>query len=198
MVLGIQLAFRAFGVPDVEVQYEARIQRTRQHHAPAVSWRQLSLWTPKWHPPKKKPRWRASKRAHCTGGTWQRGTPIARLRLPAMPHNLRQHMPSSDEACRRIGLGDSLPCPWYGCRYHLGRDGAALVWPTIDPAAHECCALAVARRRARPPIQIAELLNCSVQLVEATYRSAVRKLRLALGDGEQDLGAAILRMRGVG
>ena len=54
MVLGIQLAFRAFGVPDVEVQYEARIQRTRQHHAPAVSWRQLSLWTPKWHPPKKK------------------------------------------------------------------------------------------------------------------------------------------------
>ena len=199
MVLGVQLAFRAFGVRDVVVEYELRVyrKRKREYHGPSVSWRQLDLWSAP-RGDSGRTRWRSSKRAHCTGGTWQRGVSIATMRLPVVSPNLRQHMPATVDECRSQGLGDSRPCPWFGCRYHLGRDGTALVWPTIDPAAHECCALVVARRRARTPTEIAALLSCSVQLVEATYRSAARKLRAALGGGECDVGAAIQRVRGTG
>jgi hypothetical protein len=105
-------------------------------------------------------------------------------------------MPTSDVECVRLGLGEARPCPWYGCRYHLLRDGSVLVWPTIDPAAHETCALVVARHRPRQPEEIARLLNCSVKLVEATYRSAVRKLRAML-ETDEDPNRPIEQARGI-
>ena len=189
MVLGVQLAFHAFGVADVVLQYEARTIHRRECPGPAISWRQMSLWDADQRSPRKR---------RGPGGQYMRGTPIYRLRLPAASPALRQRRPSNELECRRLGLGETVPCPWFGCRYHLGRDGGSLVWRSIDPAAHECCALVVARHRARTPREVADLLSCSVQLVEATYRSAVRKLRVALGDGTEHLGAAILRMRGTG
>ena len=125
-----------------------------------------------------------------------RGTAISELRLSKA--RVRERMPSTSDECRKLGLGESRPCPWMGCRYHLGLDGVRLVWDAIDPAAHACCALAVASERPRTPAEVAELLHCSIGLVEVTYRSAVKKIREALGDGDQDLDAAILQMRGKG
>jgi len=189
MVIGVQLAFRCFGVADVVLEYERRIERAHVQRWPMVSWRQLDFWTSR--------RWRAPRKVRGSGGTFIRGTSIARLRLSQVSPLLRQHRPTSDLECIRLGLGEWRPCPWYGCRYHLGRDGGVLVWRTIDPAAHESCALVVARHRARQPREIAALLNCSVQLVEATYRSAARKLRAAL-ETDREVNRPIEQERGAG
>jgi hypothetical protein len=188
MVLGVQLAFRCCGVADVVLEYERRVSRSYHHRLPSVSWRQLDLWTTRrWHQPRK---------VRGSGGAFVRGTPIARLRLPPCSPHMRQR-PISYLECLHLSLGEFRPCPWYGCRYHLGRDGAVLVWPTIDPAAHETCALVVARHRARSPREIAALLNCSVQLVETTYRNAALKLRAAL-EQDEDADRPIVQARGGG
>ena len=165
----IQLAFRGFGVLDIEITYEHTPERVYCRRLPRVFWRQLSLWeTDELQLRKRRLR----------NGRYTRGRDIGRMRLP--PASTRLHRPTDFDECRRVGLGDRMPCPWIGCRYHLARDGRYLVWPDINPTAHECCALVAAARRPRSPSEVARLMSCSVGLVEAIYRSAIRKQRVAL------------------
>lgn len=96
-----------------------------------------------------------------------------------------ERMPSTFGECQRLGYGDKRPCPWYGCRHHLGLDERAgkltLAFPHLEPSRHHTCSI-VAARKPRTMEEIARILNCSLAYVEKTMRSASEKFRAALGD----------------
>jgi len=167
MLPWLQLAFRSVpGAVDVEIRVHHRVAcaTTRRIHVEHVSWRQLGFWD----------------RRQAAGAP----VPLAELQLPA--EMLTERMPATFGECQSRGLGDKRPCPWYGCRHHLGLDERAgkltLAFPHLEPSRHETCSLVVAQHKPRTMEDIARILNCSLAYVEKTMRSASAKFREALGD----------------
>jgi hypothetical protein len=172
MLPWVQLAFRSVpGAVDVEVRSCHRVAcrlTVRRQHVDTVSWRQLGFWD----------------RRQAAGHP----VPLVELKLPiAAP---RESMPTTFGECQSRGYGDTRPCPWYGCRHHLGLDERAgkltLAFPHLEPSRHETCSLVVARHKPRTMEEIAKLLNCSLAYVEKTMRSAAKKYRAAMGDVDLD------------
>lgn len=171
MLPWVQLAFRTVsGAVDVEVHSHRRIAcaSSRRVHVESVSWRQLGLWD-------------------CRQAAGK-PVPLAELHLPAQ--TTIERMPTTFGECQAHGYGDKRPCPWYGCRHHLGLDERAgkltLAFPHLEPSRHETCSLVVAQHKTRTMEEIARLLNCSLAYVEKTMRSAAKKCRAAMSDVDLD------------
>lgn len=81
--------------------------------------------------------------------------------------------------CKRVG-GVDLHCDMLECRYHLTESRSGKV--TDRPSDLPTCALAVADDGPQTPARIATLLGCSHQWVDHLCHSALRKMRIRLGD----------------
>lgn len=178
MLSWIQLAFRSVpGAVDVEVHAHHRIAcrlTVRRLRTDSVSWRQLGFWD----------------RRQAAGAP----VPLVELNLPHQ--GPVERMPTTFGECQSNGYGDKRPCPWYGCRHHLGIDERAgkltLAFPHLEPSRHHTCSI-VAARKPRTMEEIARLLNCSLAYVEKTMRSAAKKCRAAMDDVDLDrLGEGLL------
>jgi len=73
--------------------------------------------------------------------------------------------------CKEKGWGNTRPCPFIGCRYHLYADiqptGALkLLWPTADPLElPETCTLVVAEAGERTLDEVGQILNITRERV---------------------------------
>lgn len=109
--------------------------------------------------------------------------------------------PRNYRECVAEGIGTRLPCPWFGCRYHLGLDDGAAdgrkmdhiqVKLRIDPEDienHETCAMSLANRNEGNGLQVAEVaefMNLSPGSIEAIERQAKWKLSKILGGNFKD------------
>lgn len=77
------------------------------------------------------------------------------------------------------------PCPWVGCRHHLGLEvtragGLKPTFPNIEPDELEpSCALDLADNGVRSLEEIGELLNLTRERTRQIFETALHKLRLA-------------------
>jgi len=77
------------------------------------------------------------------------------------------------------------PCPWVGCRHHLGLEvtragGIKPTFPNIEPDELEpSCALDLADNGSRSLEEIGEILNLTRERTRQIFETALQKLRLA-------------------
>jgi hypothetical protein len=77
------------------------------------------------------------------------------------------------------------PCPYMGCRYHLGYEVSEAgsiheLWPDAEPP--ETCALDVAERGKHKLIEIAEILGITRERVRQIEAKALAKLEQCNGE----------------
>ena len=72
------------------------------------------------------------------------------------------------------------PCPWWGCRFHLGIDTNGAQGITRTPLGADSCALDVAERGALPVADVAPLVGLSRIRTRQVEATALAKLAAAL------------------
>jgi len=124
---------------------------------------------------------------------WRRVIPNE---LPLSPEEVAQRrkrrrpMPSSDEECQEMGLGEDVPCPYVRCRHHLSIEvtpgGALRVffphWLPSVPAAVPTCSLAEARKGRHTADEVAAVFGLRERQVLEVERRAFAKIQKALAN----------------
>jgi len=93
--------------------------------------------------------------------------------------------------CLRGGCNEQRPCPWVGCRHHLGLDvteeGTLILHPHRLPWQHkDSCALDVAERGGMTLEQVGRQLDLTRERVRQIEVEAMAKVREAMRGGEDD------------
>lgn len=97
--------------------------------------------------------------------------------------------------------GGERPCPWFGCRYHLGLEvskvGSVAVREDILDSGEDTCALDVAEQGGLTLVLVGDLLRVTRERSRQIEEKALRKVKLAkrqLGEGgfvEPELACAV-------
>jgi hypothetical protein len=92
-----------------------------------------------------------------------------------------QNRPAAYRICKALGLGTTVPCPFFACRLHLGTDadrarasGGCL---HLRENTEETCTLAVANRGPTTEEGVASIMGLSLGSIYAAEQTAFAKLR---------------------
>lgn len=98
-------------------------------------------------------------------------------------------MPRSSAECEAAGLGETVPCPFVRCRYHLSIEVMSMgalrvIYPHWEDGADEgapTCTLAQARKGEHVASQIGAILGIGIDRVGQIERAALAKLGARFG-----------------